>query len=100
MVQAKCRWHFRCASHSAFSNRRSTTSLGRVETLCFRLCISRCSKPALLMTLVGKTRIQDTSFAPTPKVTQMRGKALRQKLLGGSLALLAGSGLVGVTNLV
>lgn len=30
----------------------------------------------------------------------MRGKALRQKLLGGSLALLASSGLVGVTNLV
>jgi len=30
----------------------------------------------------------------------MRGKALQQKLLGGSLALLAGSGLVGVTNLV
>lgn len=28
------------------------------------------------------------------------GKALRQKLLGGSIALLAGSGLVGVTNLV
>ena len=52
------------------------------------------------MTLVGKTRIQDTSFASTPKVTPMRGKALRQKLLGGSLALLAGSGLVGVTNLV
>ncbi len=31
---------------------------------------------------------------------QQRAKALRQKLLGGSLALLAGSGLVGVTNLV
>jgi O-antigen/teichoic acid export membrane protein len=30
----------------------------------------------------------------------MREKALRQKLLGGSLALLASSGLVGVTNLV
>jgi len=30
----------------------------------------------------------------------MRARALRQKLLGGSLALLAGSGLVGVTNLV
>jgi len=52
------------------------------------------------MTLGGKTRIQDTPFVPTPKVTQVRGKALRQKLLGGSLALLAGSGLVGVTNLV
>lgn len=30
----------------------------------------------------------------------MRAKALRHKLLGGSLTLLAGSGLVGVTNLV
>jgi O-antigen/teichoic acid export membrane protein len=30
----------------------------------------------------------------------MQAKAMRQKLLGGSLALLAGSGLVGVTNLV
>lgn len=31
---------------------------------------------------------------------QKRTRALRQKLLGGSLTLLAGSGLVGVTNLV
>jgi O-antigen/teichoic acid export membrane protein len=30
----------------------------------------------------------------------MHAKAMRQKLLGGSLALLAGSGLVGITNLV
>lgn len=43
-----------------------------------------------------------TSDSPTlsSSHTRMRGKALRQKLLGGSLALLAGSGLVGVTNLV
>jgi O-antigen/teichoic acid export membrane protein len=32
--------------------------------------------------------------------THKRTKALRQKLLGGSLTLLAGSGLVGVTNLL
>src|SRR5579862_4137915 len=52
------------------------------------------------MTLIGKTRIQDSSddFSGTPSRTQ--AKALRQKLLGGSLTLLAGSGLVGVTNLV
>lgn len=44
-----------------------------------------------------KSDIRD-SAAPGP--TQTRARALRQKLLGGSLALLAGSGLVGVTNLV
>lgn len=32
--------------------------------------------------------------------TETKAKALRQKLVGGSLTLLAGSGLVGVTNLV
>ncbi len=36
----------------------------------------------------------------SPGTTQRRTRALRQKLLGGSLTLLAGSGLVGVTNLV
>ncbi len=52
------------------------------------------------MTLIGKTRIQDSArdFSTAPSRTQ--AKALRQKLLGGSLTLLAGSGLVGVTNLV
>jgi len=51
------------------------------------------------MTLTGKTRAHDSSVAPAAS-TQVRAKALRQKLLGGSLALLAGSGLVGVTNLI
>src|SRR5690349_617112 len=51
------------------------------------------------MTFLSKTRTLDTpSLSSAP--TRMRAKALRQKLLGGSLALLAGSGLVGVTNLV
>ena len=51
------------------------------------------------MSLIGKTRALD-SPTPTLGTPQIRAKALRQKLLGGSLALLAGSGLVGVTNLV
>src|SRR5579871_5913731 len=50
------------------------------------------------MTLLGKTRLRDTSHSDPPSPTT--AKALRQKLLGGSLTLLAGSGLVGVTNLV
>jgi O-antigen/teichoic acid export membrane protein len=49
------------------------------------------------MTAVDKVRLSETSDAGTSRT---RGRALRQKLLGGSLTLLAGSGLVGVTNLV
>src|ERR1700752_4148515 len=52
------------------------------------------------MTLVGQFRIRDTSRSTPPNATQSQAKALRGKLLGGSLTLLAGSGLVGVTNLV
>ncbi len=52
------------------------------------------------MTLVGQFRIRDTSRSTPPSATQSQAKALRQKLLGGSLTLLAGSGLVGVANLV
>src|SRR5579872_1235883 len=48
------------------------------------------------MSLIAKTRVLDASATST----QTKAKALRHKLLGGSLALLAGSGLVGVTNLV
>ena len=51
------------------------------------------------MSLIGKTRVLDSVATPLG-ATQTKAKALRQKLLGGSLALLAGSGLVGVTNLV
>ena len=52
------------------------------------------------MTLVGKFRIRDTSRGAPQSVAQTQAKALRQKLLGGSLTLLAGSGLVGVANLI
>ena len=44
----------------------------------------------------------DTGSTPSGtsfQVKQSRAKALRHKLLGGSLTMLAGSGLVGVTNL-
>src|SRR5215470_16838633 len=51
------------------------------------------------MTLIGKTRIDDTSGSAAG-TAQLQSRALRQKLLGGSLTLLAGSGLVGVANLV
>lgn len=51
------------------------------------------------MSFPFKPRSSDDSTAPAAP-TQLRAKALRQKLLGGSLALLAGSGLVGITNLV
>ncbi len=50
------------------------------------------------MSLTEKTRVFDS--ASTTLRPAQKAKALRQKLLGGSLALLAGSGLVGVTNLV
>src|ERR1035437_1140738 len=52
------------------------------------------------MTLAGKTRITEVSRPLSPGEAQTRAKKLRHKLLGGSLTLLAGSGLVGVTNLV
>jgi O-antigen/teichoic acid export membrane protein len=52
------------------------------------------------MTLVGQFRIRDSSPSTPLSATQSEAKALRQKLLGGSLTLLAGSGLVGVANLV
>lgn len=55
------------------------------------------------MSFLSKIRPNTDSVVSTGTAgdsKQMRAKALRQKLLGGSLALLAGSGLVGVTNLV
>src|SRR5215475_1630548 len=52
------------------------------------------------MTLAEKFRIRDTSRSVPQSAAQTQAKALRQKLLGGSLTLLAGSGLVGVANLV
>src|SRR5215471_21352345 len=51
------------------------------------------------MSLLEKKRPAESAITSlTP--TQVREKALRQKVLEGSLALLASSGLVGVTNLV
>src|SRR6201993_5104831 len=52
------------------------------------------------MTLIGKTRISDSAHVLPRDATQTQAQKLRDKLLGGSLTLLAGSGLVGVTNLV
>jgi len=52
------------------------------------------------MTLTGKIRINDSSSATPSSVGQTQARRLRQKLLGGSLTMLAGSGLVGVTNLI
>src|SRR5215469_16802141 len=52
------------------------------------------------MTLVGKFRIQNTSRNTPPITTRSQSRALRHKLLEGSLTLLAGSGLVGVANLI
>lgn len=52
------------------------------------------------MNLIGKIRLRDSSTIAPVTTKAIRAKALRQKLLGGSLTLLAGSGLVGVTNLV
>src|SRR3954470_19048564 len=49
------------------------------------------------MAELTKTRVSDASTNASP---HSRARALRQKVLGGSLTLLAGSGLVGVTNLV
>ena len=52
------------------------------------------------MTLIGKTRINGSSRGVPSGIAQTQAKTMRHKLLGGSLTLLAGSGLVGVTNLV
>jgi len=51
------------------------------------------------MSLTEQIRTSE-SAASVASATRVKAKALRQKLLGGSLALLASSGLVGVTNLV
>jgi O-antigen/teichoic acid export membrane protein len=52
------------------------------------------------MTLTGKTRISDAAPPLPLRAASTQAKKLRHKLLGGSLTLLAGSGLVGITNLV
>jgi len=52
------------------------------------------------MTPLQNIRVSDSSSGHAPDKSPARAKSLRNKLLGGSLTLLAGSGLVGVTNLV
>lgn len=52
------------------------------------------------MDLSEKTRSDDLPQGVTAGATAAQSKKLRHKLLGGSLTLLAGSGLVGVTNLI
>ena len=52
------------------------------------------------MNLIEKLRDSGFFSSKSSGTPQPQGKALRQKLLGGSLTLLAGSGLVGVTNLI
>jgi O-antigen/teichoic acid export membrane protein len=52
------------------------------------------------MTVMDKSKIGDSSATISSATSQSRAKALRQKLVGGSLTLLAGSGLVGITNLL
>src|SRR5216683_8112617 len=44
--------------------------------------------------------VAESSLDEKPTPPSLPAKALKSKLLGGSLTLLAGSGLVGVTNLV
>src|SRR5215467_5916928 len=52
------------------------------------------------MSFIEKSRSLESAASVSSAPTHVRAKVLRQKLLGGSLALLASSGLVGVTNLV
>jgi len=49
---------------------------------------------------VAETPVTESSVGGTHTARSSPAKALKSKLLGGSLTLLAGSGLVGVTNLV
>jgi O-antigen/teichoic acid export membrane protein len=52
------------------------------------------------MNLPGKTHIVDSTHGLGGGSHRNQAEKLRRKLLGGSLTLLAGSGLVGVTNLI
>src|SRR5579862_3757028 len=52
------------------------------------------------MNLFERKRSSDLRNSDEAGTTRSRAKALRHKLLGGSLTMLAGSGLVGVTNLI
>jgi O-antigen/teichoic acid export membrane protein len=52
------------------------------------------------MNIEGKTGLHESTGGTARVQAQAKARKLRQKLLGGSLTLLAGSGLVGVTNLI
>jgi O-antigen/teichoic acid export membrane protein len=52
------------------------------------------------MNIASKTGFDESTGRPARIQAQAKAKKLRQKLLGGSLTLLAGSGLVGITNLI
>src|SRR5579864_7264545 len=52
------------------------------------------------MNLLGKIRLTEAPRSANLSPTAVKARALRQKLLGGSLTMLAGSGLVGVFNLI
>src|SRR6266446_9986613 len=54
----------------------------------------------VIKTDVIKTDVVSSSVDERPRATSLSAKTLKSKLLGGSLTLLAGSGLVGVTNLI
>ena len=52
------------------------------------------------MTLTEKIRTDESAQGAPGSGARARAKKLRQKLHGGSLTMLAGSGLVGVTSLI
>ena len=54
----------------------------------------------VIKTDVIKTDVVSSSVDERHRATSLSAKTLKSQLLGGSLTLLAGSGLVGVTNLV
>src|SRR5216684_7071615 len=105
MVPGKCRWLIRSDSPSVFSNRLSTTLAVPAGPPSYRWCTSLCSEPDahltwILMTGLSKFALHHSSPDEVRAMDPPAVKTLRSQLLGGSLTLLAGSGLVGVTNLV
>src|SRR5258708_20636521 len=105
MVPGKCRWLIRSDSPLVFSNKLSTTLAVPAGPPCYRWCTSLCSEPNvhltwILMTGMSKFALHHSSPDEVRGMAPPPVKTLRSQLLGGSLTLLAGSGLVGVTNLV
>src|ERR1700675_4437136 len=119
MPLERCRSPIRCESHSAFNNKRFITSQDRQRQPFCRSCTSIYFENSFSPTLahrpassmsdtvmndaikndVGPSAAADNSGAgpaPAPAPT----KTLKSQILGGTLTLLAGSGLVGIKNLV